>query len=158
MEYRPQDFSVTWSAPEFSQKPRTRFWYIMTGIITTLSALDVYLWLDHLTFSTVIILSGTLLIFLADKKPRMIEYTLEWRGITIDGKTYHFNEFQSFWIIEKENMVLLYLMPTRSIATETLIPLENVDINDVHAFLFAHLPEEPAREPLSHIIARYLGF
>ncbi len=159
MEENPQnEFSISWEAPEFVFRPKTTFWYVMTGVIAALSALDVYLWLNNLTFATIIVLTGTIMIFLGDKKPGAIPYMVDWRGITINGISHRFHEFQSFWIIEKENETLLYLMPVKSLAQETLIPLEEVDLEQLHKFLFLHLPEEPASEPLSHKISGYLGF
>ncbi len=157
-EIAQNEFSINWEAPEFVFKPKTTFWYVITGLVAALAAFDVYLWLNNLPFATIIALTGIIMIFLGDKKPRMLPYRIDWRGVTVNGKSRRFHEFQSFWIIEKENEDLLYLMPVKNLAQETLIPLKDVNLEQLHEFLFLHLPEEPANEPFSHKISSYLGF
>lgn len=150
-------WSARWEAVEFEHHPKTRRWYYTASIITVLAALDAYL-LNNLILSTLILLSGAVLMFSASKPSSATSYELDWRGLTINGDTHRFNEYASFWLVETKNGNMLLLAPTKTFQQQIIVPLKDVDLYNVQRLLLKYLPEVEDRIPLSHSIIGYLGF
>ena len=148
---------VQWQASEFIHYAKPPFWYWTAGAITLLGSLDAYL-LNNIMLSAIILIGGTSMIGFAGKKPKILSCEIDWRGITIDNDTHRFHEFVSFWIVEKKNENLLLLIPQKTLAQQTIVPLGNADLYTVHSILSKHLPEEQNSEPLAHKLMECLGF
>jgi len=148
---------LEWEAPEFVFYPKDKFWYTIATLVTLLGALNAYL-LNNILFATLILLGGLIVIFTAGRKPDLIPYRLDWRGITINEKKHRFFDFDSFWIEEKKNGNILLLSPSKTLAQQTVIPLGDADLYAVQKYLLNHLPEVPDQEPISQKIMEYLGF
>jgi hypothetical protein len=151
-------FLLQWEAPEFIFHKKKPFWYWMVGIISILGAIDAYLWDRNILFAGLIILGGITMLMYADKQPRTISFEINNRGIMIDGVLHPFMFFDSFWIVEKKTGDLLILMPVKKWSQQLIVPLGNIDLNDIQEKLSDYLPEIQDSEPMAHKIMDYLGF
>jgi hypothetical protein len=155
---RTERFFLQWEAPEFIFHKKKPFWYWMVGIISTLGAIDAYLWDRNVLFAGLIILGGAMMLMYADKQPKIISFGLTNRGVIVDGILHPFMFFDSFWLVEKKNENLLILMPVKKWSQQLIIPLGNIDLDDIQEKLSDYLPEIQDSEPLAHKIMDYLGF
>lgn len=156
---------IEWSAPEYEEKNRSNDWFWALGIIifTSSAAAVIY---NNYFFAALLILSGVLLGFLAIKKPEMVAYELNEKGLVIGTSLYPYENIKSFWVQrenfdpEKEKLKpILFIKSERFFMPIILMPIKNIMANEIHSFLLEkNVPEEEMKETFSEKIMEALGF
>jgi len=88
---------LSWSAPEYEEKERSRDWFWALGVIVATSSIAAIIFNDYF-FAVLLILSGVLLGFFAIKKPDTIFYELNEKGLKIGNRLYPYENIKSFWV------------------------------------------------------------
>lgn len=108
---------VEWTASEFIDHEKQAGWFAAVGIIAAVIALGMYLFTQDLVSAVVIIMVSTLFAVFGARKPRILKYILDVHGIHIGNKSYSYNEFKSFAIMEEGPFNSVLLQPFKRIAT-----------------------------------------
>jgi len=87
---------IKWQAPEYEPRKRGISWYWMSVIVSVLIiAFAVYE--RNFLFAVFILIAELLVLTLGGRAPRMVDFTLSEKGLTIDGKkTYSYGEIESW--------------------------------------------------------------
>ncbi len=155
--------SLKWTALEYEEKERDSDWFWALGIIVVTSSLAAIIY-ENYFFAVLIILSGVLLGFFAKKKPDVVEYEINTRGLRIRTRLYPFENIKSFWIQiphpdENNPKELLFIKSERLFMPVISIPIEISMANEIREnMLDRNIPEEEMREHASEKIMDYLGF
>jgi len=148
---------LTWTAPEYVYRHKTPDWYWILGIVTVTAAI-VSVLLGNILFGFVILLSGFALALYGARPPRVITYTLTEKGIIADAVLYPYSTLESYWI---DDTVLpsRLLVQSRKIAMPLIvIPIEEVEDEDVAEILTEYLREVEHEESVAQRIFEYFGF
>jgi hypothetical protein len=148
---------LRWSAYEHEHIERTSDWFWALGIIAVSAALTSILF-GNVLFALLIVVAATVLSLIAQKKPELHEFELSDRGIRISGTLHSYTEIISFWVETEGKEPLLLVDTTKFMAPNLIIPLGDMEPEDVRAFLLERVDEVPMREPLSHKILEFFGF
>ncbi len=155
--------SLKWTALEYEEKERDSDWFWALGIIVVTTSLAAIIY-ENYFFAVLIILSGVLLGFFAKKKPDVIEYEINTRGLRIRTRVYPFENIKSFWIQiphPEETLAkdLLFIKTERLFMPIIAVPIDISLAREVHALMTDNnIPEEEMREHASEKIMDYLGF
>lgn len=149
---------LMWDAPEYYHIKKNIDWYWTVWIIAvSLSVTSIIF--SNITFGIFIIVATFALSVFAAKLPAIIHYKIDTEGVTIDKKYYPFENLESFGIdTETLMMPKLALMSKKIFMPYIIVPIQNVNIEDVKNFLINYLPEKKHQEPLFHKLIEYLGF
>ncbi|MFC1732229.1 hypothetical protein ACFL6I_18125, partial [candidate division KSB1 bacterium] len=94
----------------------------------------------------------------AAKKPHLIHFEINRRGVAIDDVLYPFNTLESFWIDEDEHGHLtLIIKSERVIMPYIVIPIYD-EVDEIRDILLSKLEEEELHEPISHKVLEFFGF
>jgi hypothetical protein len=147
--------AVTWTASEFIAHEKTSGWYAgLAGIALLLSVVIFLLTRDILSVA-VIVVGAVFLGVYGSRPPRQLEYTVDNRGVVIDGNRHGFNEYKSFSVVSEGAFSSLVFMPLRRFATLTTIYYAPQDEEKIMAVLSTHLPyEEPRRDAVDTLMRR----
>ena len=149
---------ITWQAREFHYYKKSADWYWILGIISVVGAvLAIVLGGANLLFAALILFAGVALGIMGAKRPGMIEYEANERGVVAGDTLYIYQALDSFWIDPRSDDPRLILKSQKTYLPYIIIHIENIDPETVRAYLLQFLPEEPMQEPLSHKLAEYLG-
>ena len=154
-----RDFSISWQAPEFYYYEKTADWYWVLGIIC-IGIIVASILLKNFLFAVLIFIAGFSFALYGAKRPRMINFSVNVRGIVIDNKqVYPYENIKSFWIEynpphQKELLVEL----KKSITPKIMIILDDVNPEEVKKYLSKYIKEEKISESLPVIISRILKF
>ena len=148
---------LEWSAPEYEEKERTRDWFWALGVIIVTASLTSVIFGNYF-FAVLVILGGVLLGFFAIRKPEIISYEINNRGLKIKTRLYPYENIQSFWVaLEKTPM--LFIKSERMFMPIISMPIDGATANDIRAIMLAqNIPEEEMREHVSEKIMEVLGF
>ncbi len=148
---------LEWSALEYEEKERSKDWFWALGIIVVTSALAAIIYANYF-FATLIILSGVLLGFFAIKKPDVVWYELNSKGLVIRTRLYPYENIKSFWT-QREPKSFLFIKSERVFMPMITIPTPENLLEKIRAsFLEKNIPEEEMKEHPSEKIMESLGF
>lgn len=150
---------MVWSGHEYLHFEKNTEWYWALGLIVVSGAITSLIF-KNILFAIFILIAGFVLAIFATRKPEEVTFSITQRGIKIDDKLYPYKALKSFGIDEltPKHTPQLILEQNHQFSSDIIIPLENVDADEVHDFLSSFLPEEDHEEPLIHKIMEWLGF
>lgn len=105
--------AIAWTASEYVSHAKSTVWYIQLSLITAVAMGIGYL----ITRDPVVV--GTLAVVAiifgvaAARKPRVLNYGLDARGIQIGQKIYPYGLFKSFSVIQEGPIRSIFLMPLK---------------------------------------------
>lgn len=148
---------LEWSALEYEERERSNDWFWALGIIVATSSAASLIYGNYF-FAVLLILSGLLLGFFANKKPDMVSYELNEKGLKIRTRLYPYENIKSFWV-QVETKPILFIKSERAFMPIISIPIEDVMAREIHSIMLsADIPEEEMREHVSEKIMESLGF
>ena len=152
-----EDKRLSWSALEYEEKERSRDWFWALGIIVTTGSVASVIFGNYF-FAALLILSGILLGFFANKKPDTIVYELNDKGLKVENRLYPYENIKSFWV-QTENKPTLFIKSERAFMPILLIPIDEYMAEDIHfVMLSQNVVEEEMKEHMSEKIMEALGF
>ncbi len=150
---------LRWKAHEYDHYERTTDWYWAVAIITFSIIILSILFSDYL-FAIVTLIGVFTLVLFTYRPPKLISYELNRKGVLIEKTLYPYVGLESFWIADHHEFVepKLIIKSTKVVMPYIIIPLIDVDPEDVHDILRTVIAEEEHHEPLAHKLMEYLGF
>jgi hypothetical protein len=154
---------LSWSALEYEEKIRSSDWFWALGIIVVTSSIAAIIFGNYF-FATLLVLSGILLGFFAVKKPDIVHYELNSKGLLISNRLYPYENIKSFWVqlgasSESNVKPLLFIHTERAFMPIITIPIEEIMAQDIHQIMLdQNIAEVEMKEHPSEKIMEALGF
>lgn len=148
---------LEWSALEYEEKEREADWFWALGTIVVASSLAAIIYGNYF-FAVLLVISGILLGFFAIKKPDMVSFELNDKGLKVRTRFYPYENIKSFWV-QTEPKPVLFIKTERVFMPIIAVPLEESFSTSVRdTFLSKNVPEEEMKEHVSEKIMESLGF
>lgn len=148
---------IRWETPEHVDYVRGMDWYWAVGIITLTIAVLAFIFGNPI-FGILIIVSAFALVVKVSRDPNTIECEINDRGIIINKSLYPFLALESFWVDVLHHTPKLVIKSRKTFMPYLIIPLLNVEPEEVRAILLNYIAEVEHPEPLLHKILDWLGF
>jgi len=152
------EHKISWKALAYKRKDKTADWY--WAVILIALAIVITSFISHNgLFGILIILSTVILLSFSVVAPKIIDISMNQKGITVEKTFYPFANLASFWVenYDKDNQKIL-LKSKKIIVPLIIIPLEEHHHLDIREFLLKYLPEVEMHESISKKIMDGLGF
>ena len=150
--------ALTWSAYEHEHVERSTEWYWALGVVAVSLGLSSVL-LGNLLFAFIIVIGAAIMGLLASKPPTLTHVEISDRGIRVADGLHLWGDVISFWVDTEESEVPLLLVDTtKFLSPNIVIPIVDIDPDDVRTWMREHTEEVYMREPLSQKIFELLGF
>jgi hypothetical protein len=150
--------AIRWEGYEYLHSEKSVDWYWAVGIVALSGAVAAFLLGDFL-FGVLILLSAFTLSLFTARKPQIVSFEINRRGVLIDKKLFPYNTLDSFWLHEEGDQPTLIIKSKKTLMPLVMIPLnQTLQIDDVHMYLVRFLEEEEQELPVSHRLVEYLGF
>ena len=159
IQFRNSREPISWDAHEYVHVEKTPDWYWALGLIAVAGTVAAILF-QNLLFAVLILVMAFVLALFAKRKPEVFRFSVTQRGVRIDDTLYPYSSLEWFSIDElsPNHVPKLILNPKHFFAPVIVIPILDVDPDEVHDFLIAFLDEEDHPEPVIHRIMEWLGF
>ncbi|MFC1721081.1 hypothetical protein ACFLY0_02230 [Patescibacteria group bacterium] len=149
---------MIWKDFEYKQKKRRADWFLAVGIIAAALIITAVI-NQNILFAVFIMISAFTLLMYAARKPRLMKFEINEKGVLVEDIIYTYKNLKSFCIRKKLGEAQLVLESDGMLAPHITIPLSNkVNIDEVHEFLSEYLKEEEHPESVSEIVMDRLGF
>jgi len=133
---------VAWSASEYVANPRGTTWFIGLAGLSLLIATIIYLVSSDWISTIAILVLGIAVGVFSSRKPRVLEYSVDQKGIQVGDKHYPYAMFRSFSIMEKGIFGSIYLMPLKRFMPPIEAHFDLKDQPKITAVLGDYLPFE----------------
>ncbi len=149
--------SITWSASEFVDNSKNVSWYALFLVsILAISAL-IYFFTRNIFSSIVIFILGIVMSYVASRKPKVMSYSLDSKGIVINGIVHLFSEFKSFNLVSEDGEDHISLISVKRFAPNKVIYFEPRDKNRITSLLGEFLPLENASDNRTEKFMKKIG-
>ena len=147
--------AVKWEAEEYITHDKNAGWYIGLAIVgIALVALSV--WLRWWTFTAVVVLCVVSLLLYVTRPPRKIKYSVSGKGLTEGEKTYSFDDYRAFGILQDDTNFAIVLMPRKRFSPAVTVYFPKEKGEEIVDVFGARLPMEEVKLDLIDKIVRKL--
>ena len=137
---------VSWETWEYPPHERSRAWFVLAAIAGAILLVIAITSVNYL-FAIIILLMGVILLINGLRHPDRVEVHVTDQGVVVGDHYYDYKDIKDFSIIyEPPEIKLLYIDFNRLLDPMVVIPLEDVDPNDVRDSLLPYVFENLKRE------------
>ena len=154
---------LSWTALEYEEKERSPDWFWALGVTVVTSSIASIIF-ENYFFAALLILSGILLGFFANKKPDIAYYELTTKGLKIRNRLYPYENIKSFWVQldrsgETNLKPTLFIHSERAFMPILSIPIDETIAENIHSIMLSqNIEEVEMKEHPSEKIMEVLGF
>ena len=147
--------TVKWEAEEYITHDKNAGWYIGLAIVgIALVALSI--WLRWWTFTALVVLCVVSLLIYVIRPPRKIKYSVNVKGLTEGEKTYNFEDYRAFGILQDDTNFAIVLMPRKRFSPAVTVYFPKEKGEEIVDIFGARLPMEEVKLDLIDKIVRKL--
>lgn len=148
-----------WQAPEHTHRPKSARWFVVLAVAVTV-LVGFFLFSFNFIGAVTTALIGSLLYWVAQKKPAVVRYRILVDGVAIGTLLYHFRDLAAFNIVYEPNETRTVILRSQRRFTPLLhMEIGEADPVAIRDILIEFLPEDQdLQEPLVDIMARRVGF
>ena len=152
------DKKLTWSALEYEEKERGADWFWALGVIVVAGSVASFIYGNNF-FGLLLIIGGILLGVFAIKKPDMVSYELNEKGLKIRNRLFPYENIKSFWVKRVGEKSALFIRSERLFMPIISMPIEQSLAEEIRSSMLENnVIEEEMKEHPSEKIMDYLGF
>lgn len=151
------DTEISWHAPDFIKQEQSTDWYWAVGVITIALAVAGFVF-GNVLFGILVIVASFALVLQSSRDPEIHEFVVSRKGVKANNILYPYSSLHSFWVENNPHEQKILLQSEKSWMPYIVIPIEDVDPEEIRDFMIQYLPEEEHQEPLAQKIMEYLGF
>ncbi|OGI71350.1 hypothetical protein A3B84_00600 [Candidatus Nomurabacteria bacterium RIFCSPHIGHO2_02_FULL_35_13] len=152
------DEKLEWTALEYEEKERGNDWFWALGVIVVAGSIASFIYSNYF-FGLLLIIGGVLLGAFAIKKPDLVFYELNEKGLKIRNRLFPYKNIKSFWVKIDGEKPLLFIKSERLFMPIISMPVEQDFAEKIKNFMLSkNVSEEEMKEHPSEKIMDSLGF
>ncbi len=133
---------VTWNASEFIAHTKGLSWFAALGIGLFVFTALIYFISRDIFASVMIAVAGITFGVFAARPPRVLEYSVDARGINIGQKSYTYSDFKSFAVVEDGPLPAVMLLPLKRFLPPITVFYEPKQEDAILNVIADYLPHE----------------
>lgn len=148
---------IEWLALEYEHKEQTVDWFWALGVIVFATAVTSIIY-ENYFFAILIVIGGILLGHFSIKKPSMMDYELNEKGLKIKNRMHPYEEIKHFWV-QKTPKPILHIESSRFFLPTLSMPIYPNIADKIRDKMMANnVMEQEIKDHPSVKIMEYLGF
>lgn len=148
---------IEWSLLEYNEKERNNDWFWALGIIIIAASVTSIIFGNYF-FAVLITLSGVLIVVFAVKKPDLVSYELNEKGLKIRDRLFPYEKIKSFWV-QKEIKPTLFIKSERLVMPIISMPIDYSLADEIKDKMLKNkVVEEEMKEHISEKIMEFIDF
>ncbi len=146
---------MQWNASEFIDHQKSTGWFMPLILGSIILSGAIYFFTRDILATLVIMLGCISFGTYARQKPRTLTYTLLPTSIKIGSKTYSYDDFKTFSIIEEGALFSIFLQPIKRFMPPLTIYFDPDDGEKIFDTLATHLPHvQREQDPIERLMRR----
>lgn len=149
------DKNVSWEAQEYVSRDKNTGWYIGL-VVVGLALIALAIFIKWWTFAILIVVSVAALIVYSVRPPRMLKYSLNSKGLKEGNRTYNFEDYKSFGVINDRGHYAIVLAPRKRFSARVWVYFPEQQGEKIVDAFGARLPMEEVKLDVIDKIVRLL--
>lgn len=150
--------AASWSASEYIAHAKGTMWFVLLGIGLAAFVTAVFLLTEDLIASIVVGIAGITFGAFAARPPRVLEYSVDARGIQIGSRFYPYADFKSFSLLEEGPLPAIVLLPLKRFLPPITVFYEPKEEDKILDVLADYLPHEEKQQDIVDRLMRHIRF
>ena len=147
--------SVTWSASEFIAHEKDLGWFALLGGGTALLMALIFLITRDMISTVIVLVVAIAFGAFATRQPRVLPYKVDGTGVHIGEKSYPYEMFKSFALIQEDGIRSILLLPLKRFMPPISIYMDPEDEAMIAGTLANYLPhEDRQQDPVDRLMRR----
>lgn len=152
---QPPEVLFSWQAPEFESFEREKRWYLWVALIL-LAIVGYATYTNSPVMAITFILIGVVGYIYLNKEPRVLDFQITAKGITVGKDFYDFDSINSFWIFENATQFdILSLHIKNRFMPFIQIPFPEETSIKLRFLLREYIPEEKQELTLADSLEKF---
>jgi len=153
-----KDKKLEWTALEYEEKERGNDWFWALGVIVVASSITSFIYSNYF-FGLLLIIGGVLLAMFAIKKPDLVFYELNTKGLKIKSRLFPYENIKSFWVKTDFEKPTLFIKSERLFMPIISMPIKQYNATEIRDLMLSKdVLEEEMKEHPSEKIMDFLDF
>lgn len=154
----PVDLSepVKWQAQEYIHQEKNSTWFIGFGVVLALFMAVAIFLMQSWTFAALLVVIAVVILVLAKRPPRIMNYSLSEKGLHIGDTLHAFSDFRAFGVIHDGQEYSIMLIPTKRFLPGITVYFPEASGEDIVDALGSRLPMQELRLDVIDKIVRKL--
>jgi len=149
---------ASWSASEYIAHNKGAAWFVLLGIVLLAFIGAFYVATKDIVVPVVVAVAGITFGVFAARSPRVLEYTVNAKGIQIGPKFYTYADFKSFSVAEDGPLPAIVLLPLKRFLPPITVFYEPKEEDTILNVLANYLPHEEKQPDLVDKLMRRIRF
>jgi hypothetical protein len=154
----PAQEVVSWRASEFIDHQKSSIWFAVLTFGALILSVVVYVVTRDILATLVILVAAIAFGVYAGKKPRTLTYSLGPNSLKIDGKSYNYDDFKSFCLMQEGALYSIILESVKRFMPPLTIYFAAEDGEKIFDTLAMHLPHEIRKRDAIDSLMRRIRF
>lgn len=147
--------TVSWTASEFIAHQKSSGWYGILAVVSLVLAVSVYFLTKDFITTGFVIFGAVILGYYASRQPRELNYQISENSVAIGAKSYGYDEFRSFSIVDEGAFSSVIFMPLKRFAPLRAIYFAPEHEDQIINILMPRLPfEEHSHDLIDKLMLR----
>ncbi len=148
----------SWQTPEYAHFEKSSDWYWTVGIIAGALVVTAVIFGDIL-FGVVLAVGTFTLCLFASRKPSIVSVEVSDKGVAIEKTLFPFATLESFSVDDAHHHgPRLVLKSKKPVVPLIAVPIQGVDLQELHDYLETQLKPETFEQNLMHTLFERMGF
>lgn len=149
---------VSWSASEYIAHNKGVSWFVLLGVALFVLVVGAYFVAGDIITPVVVAIAGITFGVFAGRPPRVLQYSLDSRGIKIGDKFYAYSDFRSFDISDDSPLPAILLLPLKRFLPPITVFYEQKEEDAILNVLGSYLPHEEQQPDMVDRLMRRIRF
>ncbi len=146
---------VTWTASEYIAHNKNLAWYGLLAIGSFALTGLIYLLTKDVISSVLVAIMGVAFGVFAARKPQVLSYVVDERGIQIDQKLYAYSELKSFAVLQEGPLPAFLILPLKRFLPPITVYYDSKEEDNILNTLGSYLPHEDKQpDAIERLMAR----
>ena len=149
---------VRWTSSEYVAHNKGMAWFALLGLALCAAVGVIYVLTRDILAPAMVGVAGITFGTFAARPPRVLEYSVDGRGIQIGQKFYAYNDFKSFSLVEDGPLPAIMLLPLKRFLPPITVFYEPKEEETILDVLADYLPHEDKEPDLVDKLMRHIRF
>jgi hypothetical protein len=158
IDAQPNIQPVSWTASEYIAHNKGLSWFVLLGIVLFAAAALLYVLTKEIVTSVMVSVAGITFGVFAARSPRVLEYTIDSRGVSIGQKLYPYTELKSFDVTEEGPLPAILLEPLKRFLPPITVFYDQNEEQAILEVLGSYLPHQEKKPDAVDKLMRHIRF
>ena len=149
---------ISWTASEFVEHDKNSSWYLALAGVAVLISIIVYLFTRQIVSIVLVLIMAVVFGVYGSAKPRVLNYSISARGLTVGNTTHTFDTIKSFSVINEGGMPYIQVLFQKRLSIPVTIYAAPDEIDTIAEAIGQFVPYDQKKRDIADKLSSRIRF